>query len=386
MIKLLTKQHSKAVQLVCDKLRCDGIQYDLLVTNGDKSSRKYLLEAVQNDDVIMIGNVGDYSALFADTFGLVMFYDSYAERAVSEYCKLAKISMLPQHILDKLCTIPETFNHYSAVYGYQCGCFGQYNHKQIYILPSDERECQLLYDNYVSKTLLHGKTALTKYVFKVFGLTEAEVAKRLDTLSKTIQRTFETENLDTRITLFFPAKTAKSALAQALQQFNSLFGASIYADCDQSLAKTLVQLLSQINLTISTAESITGGMIASSIVDVAGSSSVFYEGAVTYSSVAKSKRLGISPHFIDEYSAVSPQVASAMAEGLLANGSDLVVTTTGYAGPDATGKTPVGLCYIGVGSHNGVSVHKSIFAGDRNSIRAQATNTALFLAIKSIQK
>ena len=386
MIKLLTKQHGKAVRLLCDKLHCDGIQYDLLVTTCEQSARKYLADAIKNDNVIMVGNVGEYATLFADTFNLTMFYDSYAEKTVAEYCKLAKVAMPAQHVLDKICTIPETFNHYSAVYGYQCGCFGEYNKKQIYILPNDPRECDVLYTNYLSKILLMHQEGMTKYVFKVFGFAEGEISKRLDTLGKNVQYTFETDNLDSRITLFVPAKTTKSALAKLLEQFNNLFGANIYANADQSLAKTVVQLLAEINCSISTAESITGGMIASSIVDVAGSSAVFYEGAVTYSSVAKSKRLSISPHYIDEFGAVSPQVAKAMAEGLMTNGSDIVVTTTGYAGPDSTGKTPVGLCYIAVGTHAGVTVHKSVFAGDRNTIRAQATNTALFLVVKSIKK
>lgn len=385
MIKLLTKEHSKAVQLICDKLRRDGLEYDLLVTHSGVSARDYIVDAVSNDNLIMVGNVGDCSTTFADALNLTMFYDTYAEKAVAEYCKLAKIAMPAQHILDKICTIPETFIHYSAVYGYQCGCFGEYNRKQIYILPDDKRECELLYDTYISKNLLKDQAGKIKYVFKVFGYPSDVVAKLLNSLDKTVESSFETDNLDSRITLLFPAKTNKKSISNAIAQFRQSFGESVYADCDKSLAEIVVQTLSEVNYKISTAESITGGMIASSIVDVAGSSAVFYEGAVTYSSVAKSQRLGISPHVIDEYSAVSPQVAKAMAEGLFANGSDIVVTTTGYAGPDPSGKTPVGLSYIAVGNRAGVTVHKTMYAGDRNTIRALVTNTALYLVIKTMK-
>lgn len=386
MIKLLTKEHSKAVRVICDKLHRDGLQYDLLVTHSNASARNYLIDAVAKDNVIMVGNVGECSTTFADTFNLTMFYDPYAEKAVAEYCKLAKAPMPAQHVLDKICTIPETFIHYSAVYGYQCGCFGEYNRKQIYILPSDERECQVLYDAYVSKNLLKDQAGKIKYIFKVFGYSGENIARLLNLLDKTVETGYETDNLDSRITLLFPAKTTKKVINNVIEQFKHLFGESIYAECDKSLAEVIVQTLSEIDYKISTVESVTGGMIASSIVDVAGSSAVFYEGAVTYSSVAKSQRLGISPHVIDEYSAVSPQVAKAMAEGLLANGSDIVVATTGYAGPDPTGKTPVGLCYIAVGDRNfGVTVHKAVFSGDRNTIRALVTNEALFLVVKSIK-
>lgn len=385
MIKVLTRQHSKAVSIICDKLRRDGMEYDLLVTGSSASARKYLIDAVANDDVIMVGNVGDYSAIFADTFSLTMFYDSYAEKAVMEYCKLVKSPMPAQHVLDKICTIPETFIHYAPVHGYQCGCFGEYNKKQIYILPNDELECEALYNTYVSKNLLKDKAGKLMYVFKVFGYSSESVARMLNLLDKTVETSFQTENLDTRITMLFPPKTTKKAIKQVFDQFNHMFGPSVYTDCDKSLAETVVQLLSEVDYKISTAESITGGMIASAIVDVPGSSAVFYEGAVTYSSVAKSNRLSISPHFIDEYGAVSPQVAKAMAEGLLANGSNFAIATTGYAGPDPTGKTPVGLCYIAIGCCFGVTVHKAMFAGDRNTIRALATNEALFLLIKSMK-
>ena len=385
MIKILTKHHSQAVQLLCDKLRFDGILFDLLITQKEKSARNYLLNGTQSDDIIMVGNVGDYSTLFADTLGLTMFYDSYAEKAIADYCNFVNIPMPAQHVLDKICTIPETFHHYPAVYGYQCGCFGEINKKFIFILPDDERECQVIYTEYISKVLLRDQVGKTKYVFKVFGFSEENLAKYLSNLPRTVQYSAITDNLDSRITLLFPPKTSQKVIKDTLDQFVRLFGDSIYANTDQSLAQTVVELLRQVNITISTAESITGGMIASSIVDVPGSSAVLYEGAVTYSSVAKSKRLGISPHIIDEYGVVSPQVAKAMAEGLKANGSDIVVATTGYAGPDPTGKTPVGLAYIAVGNRLGVTVHKTMYSGDRNTIRSLVTNTALYLVIKTIK-
>ena len=385
MIKLLTKHHSQAVQFLCDKLRLDGILFDLLVTQSDKSARNYISSAVQSDDIVMVGNVGDYSALFADTFGLTMFYDNYAEKAIADYCNFVNIPIPAQHVLDKICTIPETFIHYGPVFGYQCGCHGEYNKKHVYILPDDKRECQVIYAEYIAKMLLRDQVGKTKYVFKVFGFSEESMAKTLSSLPKTAQYSAITDNLDSRITLLFPAKTSQKVIKDVLDQFTRLFGDSIYANADKSLAEMVVELLSQVNITISTAESITGGMIASSIVDVPGSSAVLYEGAVTYSSVAKSKRLGISPHVIDEYGAVSPQVAKAMAEGLKANGTDIVVATTGFAGPDPTGKTPVGLAYIAVGNRLGVKVHKTMYAGDRNTIRALVTNTALYLVIKTIK-
>ena len=109
-------------------------------------------------------------------------------------------------------------------------------------------------------------------------------------------------------------------------------------------------------------------------------------GIVTYSIQSKCKRLGLNPHFIDEHGVVSKQVAQAMAEGLRKNGSDIAVSITGFAGPTAEEGLPVGLCYIGISTDREVSVYQNVFAGDRNSIRAQAANMALFLIYKTLTK
>ena len=89
---------------------------------------------------------------------------------------------------------------------------------------------------------------------------------------------------------------------------------------------------------------------------------------------------------MDEFGVVSQQVAQEMVKGLLKNGGDLAVSTTGYAGPTSENGLPVGLCFIGIGTPKGISVYRNIFSGGRNFIRAQATNMALFLVYKTIAK
>ena len=115
------------------------------------------------------------------------------------------------------------------------------------------------------------------------------------------------------MTLTFASGCSPKAIALYLQVFCEQFGDGIYADSDVSLAQKAVHLLAERYKTVATAESITGGMIASAIVDVPGASSVLYEGCVTYSVDSKCDRLGINPHFVDEHGVVSPQVAREMA-------------------------------------------------------------------------
>ena len=386
MIKIVAKEYSQAVAYIVDRLESELSEFDLFLSKSKASQAKYVSDSIGAQALIMLGNVGDSCTLFADTFNLPMFYDSFAESKVLAYCNFTKTQLPPQHVLDKLCVAPESFNHYASVYGYQCTCYGEYKKTHVYMIADDARECAVVYDNYLSADLFKNSVATQRYVFKVFGLAKNDVLDRLNQLSKIVSRKCETVNLDTKIVLHFPPKCAKNTVVETLERFKSLFGEYVYANADQTLAKTVVDLLSSLGKTVSVAESITGGMIASSLVDVAGASSVLHEGVVTYSNQSKSNRLQINPHFIDQHGAVSQQVALSMVQGLRKNGSDIAVATTGFAGPTTENGQPVGLCYIAISSEKGVSVYKNVFSGDRNSIRAQATNMALYLVHKTITK
>ena len=133
--------------------------------------------------------------------------------------------------------------------------------------------------------------------------------------------------------------------------------------------------------TAAVAESLTGGLIASEIVRIAGSSRWFLEGAVTYTDNAKSRRLLISPNLIEENTAVSRIVAEEMAKGMLiTSGADIAVSTTGLAGPgcDAMGRA-AGLVYIAGACKKGVVSKRLCLSGDRTYIREQAAYCALRL-------
>lgn len=143
----------------------------------------------------------------------------------------------------------------------------------------------------------------------------------------------------------------------------------------------LFELLKLNNLTISTAESCTGGMIATAITNVSGASAFFGTGVVTYSNEAKMKLISVNKETLDKYGAVSEQTATEMAEGVLKLGeSDVSVAVTGIAGPTGgTTEKPVGLVYIGVSGKNGTYVYKNIFNGNRDEVRKQTASTALEL-------
>lgn len=150
----------------------------------------------------------------------------------------------------------------------------------------------------------------------------------------------------------------------------------------------LFELLKKYNLTISTAESCTGGMIASAITDVSGSSDFFGTGVVTYSNEAKMKLIGVSKETLEQYGAVSEQTAKQMAEGVLKLAdSSISVSVTGIAGPTGgTAEKPVGLVYIGVSGRYGTYAYKNNFDGNREDVRKQTVERAFELVYDYICK
>jgi nicotinamide-nucleotide amidase len=132
-------------------------------------------------------------------------------------------------------------------------------------------------------------------------------------------------------------------------------------------------------LTVALAESCTGGLIAATITDVAGSSGYFLGGVVSYSNGAKEAFLDVPSATLDAHGAVSAQVARAMAAGARARfGADLAIGITGIAGPDGgSAEKPVGLTYIGLADEAGADVRRFTFTGDRAAIREAGTQAAL---------
>ena len=148
-----------------------------------------------------------------------------------------------------------------------------------------------------------------------------------------------------------------------------------YLSC---LDKALVETLKNKSLTITTAESCTGGMVASSIVNISGASDIFKE--------AKERILGVKHATLEEYKAVSAETAAEMAEGALRiSKADVSVSVTGVAGPSREDDKPVGLVYIGCCYKGETHVKECDLSGDRHTIRCQSTKEALKFVLDIIK-
>ena len=149
----------------------------------------------------------------------------------------------------------------------------------------------------------------------------------------------------------------------------------------------LIKLLLEKRLTVSTAESCTGGMVAARLTSVSGASGAFKYGAVTYCNEAKHAVLGVSTKTLDEHGAISAQTAKEMCQGIRkVMNADIGISVTGNAGPGAAENKPVGLVFIGVSSEKYSIVLEKHFEGDRCSVREQAADTALLLALAAAKK
>ena len=155
----------------------------------------------------------------------------------------------------------------------------------------------------------------------------------------------------------------------------------------QKIEEQVFELLKKNKITLATAESATGGMIASMLVNVPGISEFFQEGYVTYSNDAKVKMIGVDRILIDTYGVVSKEVAENMAISVARTaGTDAALSVTGVAGPDGgTDDCPVGTVYIGYFFKGKTVVEHHIFAGNRLEIRQAAAERALTLLVEQIE-
>jgi len=150
----------------------------------------------------------------------------------------------------------------------------------------------------------------------------------------------------------------------------------------EPLAHELGDRLTKSGLTVSVAESCTGGLLGSLITDQPGSSAYFMGGVIAYSDEVKRAQLGVSADLLASHGAVSREVAMAMADGVRSKfGTELAASVTGIAGPDAEGSKPVGLTYIAVATPRGTTCSEYRFKGDRWANRRQAADEALRLLI-----
>lgn len=267
------------------------------------------------------------------------------------------------------------------------------NNKTLIILPGPPKEMKSMFNNHVVKYLsdMTGEVIKSK-TLRIFGIGESLMAKKInDIIQNSTNPTVAPYAKDYEVTLRVTAKEKNEEKCEALinpkcEEIKSILGEYIYGEGETSLDTVVAELLYKKKLSISTAESCTGGMVAATLISYPGISDVFKEGAVTYSNEAKMKRLGVKEETLNNFGAVSEETAREMAEGIAREAkTDIGISTTGIAGPGGgTEEKPVGLVYIGVCIKGNVIVEKFNFTGDREAVRKKATINALNILRKEL--
>ncbi len=372
---------------------------------GDNKQRlesciKLALE--RSDIVVTTGGLGptydDITVnIFAKAFGLELCRNEQVENTIRDYFLKMGRTMTENNLKQAL--VPRD----STVFINQCGtapgiCIKK-DGKTAVLMPGPPREMKPMFTEQILPFIAQdtGKVLVSSNV-NIFGLGESSVEEKLRDLMEnmtnpTLAPYINDGEVRVRITASGKDEDdAKKKLSPVIETVCERLGDVVFGiDCD-SIQEALVDKLREYNLTISTAESCTGGLVSSMITDVSGSSEVFGYGVCTYANEAKQKLIGVKEDTLRKYGAVSEQTATEMAIGVKQlSGSDIAVSLTGIAGPGGgTEEKPVGLVYLGVAAGDKAYAKKLLLArhnhSDRAFIRTLAAKNALKAALDEAER
>lgn len=260
------------------------------------------------------------------------------------------------------------------------------DNKTIIILPGPPREMAAMFNESVKPYLINlTEDVIISKTIKVYGIGESRLEIKLqDILKKQSNPTVALYAKEMAVDIRVTAKAenedkALSLIKPVIENIKSILKNSIYGEDDETLEDSVAKMLVNKNLKIAVAESCTGGMVSSQLINYPGISSVFMEGCVTYSNEAKMERLGVKKETLNKFGAVSEETAIEMAQGVSKTfNTNIGLSTTGIAGPEGgTKDKPVGLVYIGIYINGQTIVKKLNLNGNRQLIRQRATKDIL---------
>ncbi len=369
-----------------------GIDIYYQTTVGDNEERllNQLNDSLKRSDLIIL------------TGGLGPTQDDITKEVCAKYLNL-QMELHKEswdkivEIYDKMKRIPTENNRKQAYfpvdstilpnkYGTAPGCIMQKDNKTIIVMPGPPKEMQPMFDNYVKPFLLKDNSYVLKSkVLRIIGVGESKIENDLlDLIDKQTNPTIATYAKDGECTVRITAKSknieeVEDLILPVYKEIKNRFKEKVYGEDETTIEDEVAKLLVNNNLKIAVAESCTGGMVSSALINYPGISSVFMEGCVTYSNEAKMMSLGVKEETLNTFGAVSEECAKEMAEGVSKrHNTNIGLSTTGIAGPEGGSEDkPVGLVYMGITINNKTIVKKYVFNGDRQQIRNRACKTLL---------
>ena len=388
-------------QYLAEKCALLGLTMYYQTTVGDNHDR--LAETIKtalnrSDIIILTGGLGPTEddmtkEVCAEVMGFSLKEDSHTRQRIERYLKNSIYTDIPDNNW-KQAIVPEGAMVLDNDNGTAPGLILEKGEKTAILLPGPPGELYPLFEKKVAPYLQKKQPeVILSQMVKICGYGESQVEdKLLDLIDKQTNPTIATYAKTGEVHLRITARaknedSARKLLKPVVKEVKKRFEDSVYSVKEnETLEGAVVRLLEKYEITVSTAESCTGGLLAGRIVNVPGASEVFKEGFITYSNKAKRKLLDVSKATLKKYGAVSEQTAKEMAAGgAFAADSDTCIAITGVAGPDGgTEEKPVGLVYIACYVKDKVIVERCQFRGSRDKIREQAVVRGLNLLRLSI--
>lgn len=377
----------------CALLGC-SIYHQTVVGDNEERMEEAIRQALSRADIVMLtGGLGPTKddltkEVTAKVFGRELYLDAHSKERIESYFKRSgRISITENNW--KQAMIPEGAIVIDNDNGTAPGIIleDKENRKIAILMPGPPNELKPMFEKdiapYLNKKQPEG---IYSKMIKICGIGESEAETRVMDLmdaqtNPTLAPYAKTGEVHFRITA--KARTQEEAeilMRPLVEEMYQRFGNLIYSTREEeTLEEHLVSMLKERGMTLTTAESCTGGKLAGRIMNVSGVSSVYKEGYITYANESKEKLLGVKHETLLAYGAVSKETAEEMASGARKNAAaDAALSVTGIAGPDGgTEEKPVGLVYIGCAVGEEVTVQKFRFTGNREKNRDYAVVRAL---------
>ena len=367
--------------------------YQTVVGDNEERLTQTLQTALERSDVVILsGGLGPTQddltkETAAKVLGKALYMDEHSKKRIEEYFARRRIELTENNW--KQAMVPEGAIVIDNDNGTAPGIIMETESKKVILLPGPPNELIPMFEASIYPYLSEAEPGVIySQTVKLCGIGESKAETMAADLiaeqeNPTIAPYAKTGEVHLRVTAKAASeKEAKKMLKPVVKELKNRFGICVYTtDENVTLEQAVVDLLVKNNLTVTTAESCTGGLLSARLINVPGVSEVFKSGHVTYSNKAKKKLLGVKKPSLDKYGAVSENVAKEMAKGAAAAAkADVAVAVTGIAGPEGgTEEKPVGLVYIACSVCGKVKVKEYQFSGNRSKVRENSVVAALTL-------
>ena len=372
--------------------------YQSVVGDNDGRLSEVFDEAAKRADIVILsGGLGPTEddltkETVAKAMGRKLVEDEKAWKQIKKFFEKRDIKYTDNN--RKQALVPEGAKVLYNKNGTAPGIIAEGENVTAILLPGPPGELIPMWDDQVVPYIREkSDTVFVSEMVKLCGVGESLVETELKDLidaqtNPTIATYAKVGEVDIRVTASASDEKAAGKLVKPMvKEIKKRFGSYIFTtDENVTLEAAVLQLLDENKLTLATAESLTGGMLTSRLINVPGASEVIKTGFITYSNKSKRKYLGVKRSTLEKHGAVSEQCAKEMVKGCAAaTKADAAISLTGIAGPDGgSEEKPVGLTYIGVSVLGSIKVKKFVFSGEREKIRESATATALTMLRHSL--